>query len=130
MEPILLLLFNHTATDLQIEDAARSLGVARFESPPEEIRRLWQDVPPELDAIREYLAPVAAWVISKARAGDYILIQGEFGATWLMVQLAFERGLIPIYSTSERNANEEILEDGTVRLSHQFRHVRFRKYGE
>jgi len=129
MKPSLLLLFNHTPTDLQLEDATRALGVSRVESPPEEIRRLWQNVPPELDAIRKYLDPIAAWITSKARAGDYILIQGDFGATWLMVQLAFERGLVPIYSTTARNAFEEVVDYRAVKLTHQFSHVRFRRYG-
>ncbi|MEJ5359431.1 MAG: CRISPR-associated protein Csx20 [Desulfobacterales bacterium] len=130
MAPSLLLLFNHEPTPSQLEDAFRTLGVSLVEHPPQEIRRLWQSVPPELERIGGYLKPIAEWVSSVARAGDFILIQGDFGATWLMVNLAFEGGLIPVYSTTERKAVEEAVEDGTVKLSHQFKHVRFRKYGE
>jgi hypothetical protein len=58
-----------------------------------------------------------------------VLIQGDFGATFLMVNFAFEKGLIPIHSTTEREATEELQPDGSVRLSHRFLHKRFRKYG-
>ena len=126
----LLLLFNHTPTALQVEDARRSLGVAAIHCLPEDLKPVWDSVPPGLDAIEPHLAPVRSWVLQTARAGDYILVQGDFGATYLMVKFSFERGLIPVYSTTERNAVEEPAEDGTVRLSHQFRHVRFRRYGE
>ncbi len=126
----LLLLFNHTLTALQVEDARRSLGVVHIHNLPEDLRPVWDSIPAGLDAIEAHLAPVRNWVLQTARPGDYTLIQGDFGATYLMVKFAFEQGLIPIYSTTERKAVEEIFEDGTVRLSHQFRHLRFRKYGE
>lgn len=46
-----------------------------------------------------------------------------------MVNFAFEKGLIPIYSTTNREAVEEYGENGSVKMTHQFRHIIFRKYG-
>lgn len=129
MKPALLLLFNHEPTGLQLEDAARSLGVSRVEHPPEPLRFLWKAVPPDLESIRGYLEPIADWLSSKGCPGDFILIQGDFGATWLMVNSALEKGLVPIYSTTARVAIEETGEDGSINLLHRFKHVRFRKYG-
>ena len=63
------------------------------------------------------------------KKGDYILIQGDFGACFLMVQFAFEKGFIPIYSTTEREAVETHGEDGSVSLTHRFKHRIFRRYG-
>ena len=62
--------------------------------------------------------------------GDYALIQGDFGACYIMVNFAFEQGLIPIYSTTVREAIEEPKDDGSVKLVHQFNHQIFRRYGE
>jgi hypothetical protein len=87
-------------------------------------------VPPGLEKIEAYLEPIRAWVIESAQLGDFLLVQGDFGAVYLMVRFALEKGLIPIYSTTERVAAEEHKEDGSVTLTHHFRHVRFRKYGE
>jgi hypothetical protein len=130
MNPSLFLIFNHTPSELQLGDARASLGVEKIAALPEYLAPLWDSVPPETDSIRRHLEPIQAWVAGAAQPGDYILIQGDFGATYLMVRFALEKGLIPIYSTTERVAAEKQKEDGSVTLTHHFRHVRFRKYGE
>lgn len=126
----LLLLFNHQITDEQRKDASLSLMVSSIVEPPEAIRDIWKCIPPELEEIDPYLTPVRKWIEENGRKEDFILIQGDFGATYLMVRFALENGLIPIYSTTERLAAEEMQADDSVRLMHTFRHCRFRRYGE
>ncbi len=128
MSPTLILLFNHTLTEMQAADARASLGVGRIIEPPEDIAMAWAQVPPELDDLTEYLAPVFAWLASVARPGDLVLIQGEFGATCLAAREACRRNLIPVYSTTRREAREEHLPDGRVEIRHVFAHVRYRRY--
>lgn len=129
MGPTLYLLFNHTLTPEQYADAQESLGVGAFVEPPEPVRRLWGDIPAGAERISNELGLARGWLM-KAEPGDYVLIQGDFGACWLMVEFARSLGLRPIYSTTRREAQEELLEDGSVRLVHRFRHVRFREYGQ
>jgi hypothetical protein len=129
MSPKLFLLFNHRITADQQTDAQSSLAVSLFVEPPQPIRSLWKNVPPELPDIEDYLTPVKAWLSDMAVPGDYLLVQGDFGATYSIVCFAFELGLIPVYSTTERQVKEERLSDGTVKATHTFRHRRFRKYG-
>lgn len=130
MNHTLYLLFNHTLTEAQAADAYRSLGVSRIVEPPPAIRERWASVPPDLDDLADWLAPVFAWLAETARPGDHVLIQGEFGATCLAVRQAQRLGLVPVYSTTRREAHEEHMPDGTVHLRHIFAHVRFRRYGE
>jgi hypothetical protein len=125
----LFLLFNHEITERQAADARASLGVEALVPMPAAVGRVWGSIPPDLPAIREYLAPVRAWLDALASSGDYVLIQGDFGACWLMVGYAFDRGLTPMYSTTERAATEEVGPDGAVTLTHRFIHRRFRRYG-
>jgi len=127
--PILFLLFNHRLTPSQEADARASLGVAAIVPPPPEISRLWSEIPPEAERLGDTLAPARNWLAAQAAPGDFILIQGDFGATSLMVNAATQQGLIPIYSTTRRQAVEEHMEDGSVHLRHIFTHVRFRRYG-
>ncbi len=129
MRPKLLLLFNHHITNEQRKDAAASLAVSSIVEPPEAIRDVWKRIPPELPAIEDHLAPVMSWISRQADSGDYLLVQGDFGATYLMVRYAFDNGLIPIYSTTERQVAEEKQADGEVQLMHTFKHCRFRRYG-
>jgi hypothetical protein len=125
----MFLLFNHTITDAQIIDARKSLGVEKVIEIPNDLKVIWANIPPELECVCCYLEPVKTWLAMTAHAGDYALIQGDFGATYVAVRFAFKQGLIPVYSTTHREAEEEIQSDGSIRLVHRFEHYKFRKYG-
>ena len=124
----LLVLFNHTLTPSQERDARSSLGINKIVLPTDEIKRVWSQVPPDLETLWDYLAPVRSWLADTASPGDFVLVQGESGATFLVVNFCLENGLIPVYSTTERRAVEEHLSDGGVELRHTFCHVHFRQY--
>ena len=129
MTPRLFLLFNHKITPLQEADARLSLGVREIMEPSDEILMLWRRIPPNEEKIKGYLSPIRDWLEDQAEKGDYILIQGDFGACFLMVRFAFEMGYVPVYSTTEREAMETHGEDGSVTLTHRFQHRIFRRYG-
>lgn len=126
--PDLYLIFNHKITRLQENDARRSLGVERIVDLPLDLKEIWCNMPPELVEISEHLESVKQWLASKAKANDFVLIQGDFGACFLMVNFALERGLVPVYSTTKREATEEYGEDGSIRMTHRFEHRMFRRY--
>lgn len=127
--PRLFLFFNHTITPRQLTQARLELGVTEVMQPPAELSRRWANVPPAEERLLPWLQPVFAWLDEQAAPGDFVLVQGEFGACYLLVQHALERELVPVHSTTERHAREEQLPDGRVQLEHTFDHVRFRRYG-
>ncbi|WP_373500891.1 CRISPR-associated protein Csx20 [Desulfococcus sp.] len=129
MSGTLLLIFNHTFTETQKADALASLGVNRIVMPPEHIQAVWGQIPPDLPALSDYLAPVREWIVKQAKPGDHVLVQGDFGACYLMVQVAYEKGLIPVYSTTRREALETVQPDGTIKMVHHFKHQMFRRFG-
>lgn len=124
----LFLIFNHTFTYLQQTDARNTLKVVRIVEMPEDLKSLWSNVPPEFPEISNVLHPIRTWVGQNACPNDYVLIQGDFGACYLMVNFAFENDLVPIYSTTSRVVEEDLQPDGSIRLAHQFKHQIFRKY--
>jgi len=126
----LFLIFNHEITPVQESDARSSLGVQRIVDLPSDLKELWRQVPPDLTEISDYLGPVKTWLKSEGVKNDYVLVQGDFGACYILVNLALDIGLVPIYSTTAREATEEYDRDGSVKLVHQFRHKIFRKYGD
>ena len=127
MDPRMFILFNHSLTEAQRDDAKKNLGVGSFVTPPPELSAAWSQLPPDAPSLALVLAPVFQWLEREAHAGDYLLVQGDFGATFLLAQKAFSLGLTPLYSTTRREATEE--KDGdTVRIVHHFCHVRFRNY--
>jgi hypothetical protein len=125
----LFLIFNHEFTDDQIADARASLGVGYILKLPDELQNLWANIPPDLPEIGGYLKPLMDWDGLKAENGSYVLIQGDFGACYIMVNWALRHGLIPIYSTTKRVAEESVLDDGSVLNTHKFKHGIFRRYG-
>ena len=129
MPDSLFLIFNHNITSVQETDARNSLGVQRIIDMPSDIKELWQQIPPDLSKISSWLNPVKDWLAQNSIINDYILIQGDFGACYIMVDFAFKIGLVPIYSTTRREAVEEHDNHGTVKLTHNFKHVMFRTYG-
>ncbi|MFZ7110039.1 MAG: CRISPR-associated protein Csx20 [Desulfatiglandales bacterium] len=129
MASSLFLLFNHELTSLQEKDALVSLGVRNIQNPPRDLKAMWSQIPPELPGIDAYLRAIKEWLKGASKHGDYVLIQGDFGACFIMVNFAFSLGLIPVYSTTERVAVERQGDDGTVKLIHQFKHHIFRRYG-
>ncbi len=128
MTATLFLLFNHRLTAEQEADARKNLGVDRIARPPDNVQTLWRQIPPDMPVIGPFLEPVRQWLTAAAETGDYVLIQGDFGACYLMVNLAFAAGLVPVYSTTRRQASEETRANGDVELVHTFRHQGFRRY--
>ena len=127
--PSLFLIFNHIFTEEQKEDAREKLKINNFINMPDNLKIIWANIPPELDSISDFINPIKQWVLESSRPKDFVLIQGDFGACYLMVNFALKNDLVPIYATSKRQAKEDILPDGSIRLLHYFKHYGFRKYG-
>ncbi len=124
-----LLLFSHTLTQGQVEELERDWGVEVIEPLYPELQELWSSVPPHLDSLSQYLEPVLKWMGEMGTPGDVVVVQGNYGASYLAVNRAFDLGLIPVYATTKREMMETHLPDGSVRQERVFRHVRFRVYG-
>jgi hypothetical protein len=123
----IFLLFSHKLTQIQIDDAKESLGIDEFIYLPNELQELFSQIPADLKDIQKYLEPIDLFLINEAKKGDYVLIQGDFGAVWHFVKTSFEFELIPIYSTNKRIA-KEIFEGDKVIKTSEFEHTIFRKY--
>jgi len=127
----LFLLFSHSLTEDQKQDAQDSLGVSEFVSLPVELQQIFSNVPPELEELDEYLDPIINWINDNAfYESDYILIQGDYGATYSLVKYMTSRGTFatPIYATTERKWVDTLQEDGGTLTLRIFKHKRFRKY--
>jgi len=125
--PKLHLLFNHTLTQEQIADAKSSLGIDEFIYLTTELQQNWSNVPPDLEGLSSYLSPIEAYLKETIRRGDFVLVQGDFGAAYMMVNLVKSIGAIALYATTSREVIEETDGDRVVKES-IFKHGRLRKY--
>lgn len=102
-------------------------GIAEPVFPGPEIARLWKSVPPE-DTIPPYfLNKITTWLAGITGPRDYVVIQGEFGISFYVVQWCYANSRIPIYATSHRKM-KEIIDKEKIISRREFQHVNFRQY--
>ena len=122
------LLFSHQLTPPQIEELENKFGVDKIVYLPEELQNIWSNIPPELPTIKTHLQDVLSWLKENSNPGDLVLVQGEVGAVFIVVNFCIKEGLNPIYATTKREVSEEKLDDGTIQVNRKFSHVRFRQF--
>ncbi|MEJ5366427.1 MAG: CRISPR-associated protein Csx20 [Desulfosoma sp.] len=122
------LLLSHALSPAQEKELAQDWRAPLMRPMPEALKKLWGNVPPDTPSIGEWVQPVLEWVEGQAAPGDVILVQGDYGATFLTVSWALSKGLVPVYATTERLLEETVQPDGSVLQKRVFRHVRFRRY--
>ena len=123
----LFLLFSHTLTSTQESDAKASFGVEQFVTLPTELQKIWSNVPSDLDDLSDYLEPIKLYLQENATEGDVVLVQGDFGATYYMVNVVKSFELRAVHATTKRNVVEKVIDDKIVKTS-VFEHIRFRSY--
>jgi len=123
----MFLLFSHKLTDAQVLDAQKSHAIDEFVELPNNLKQLWGSFSPYAKSIKPSLREIIDFLDKNATKDDCVLIQGDFGATTLMVSYSLKAGLIPLYATTIRNSND-IKKDGKIIKTSIFEHVQFRKY--
>jgi hypothetical protein len=123
----MLLLFSHQLTDAQKQDAKTHLHVKEFLTLPNELQTVWSNIPPDIESLGTLLTPIKDFIQQNIQKGDIALIQGDFGATYIMVSFAKNLGVTPVYATTKRKVSETIESGKTVKKS-IFEHRRFREY--
>ncbi len=120
----LFILMSHIITSSQKEDARNTLGIEHFVVVPS---KWWGQIPADAKSVCSYTEEIESYLEVHARAGDMLLVQGDFGATVRMVYFAQTIGLTTIYATTNR-ISKEVIEGEKIITVREFRHVRFRQY--
>lgn len=123
----LLLIFSHELTPAQEKEARKKWGIKEFIPLPAELATKWANIPPMLEDLSDYLSDIFEWIDANADRADLVLVQGDYGATLMVVEYCLANGLKPIYATTERIVKEEKEGDRVV-TSREFQHVMFREY--
>lgn len=122
----LFILINHTLTSEQEEDARKNLNVDKIINIAD---AMWSDIDPSEKSIIKFVEVYKDKLKKQAKAGDVLLVQGDFGATYNMIRFAKNMGLIAVYATTNRIVSEQV-ENGKVVIKREFKHARFREYEE
>lgn len=125
---VMFILMNHELVQSQKEDALKTLKIDSFVLPPKNLQNLWEQIPPDKENIADIIEPILKWLANHSNQGDYILVHGDFGATFIIVSWALQHKRIPVYSTTYRKYENKTNENGEVVNVHTFKHVMFRRY--
>lgn len=124
MDKKLILLFSHQLTPQQLKDAKETLQCNKIIYLTDELLYKWQNITPETD-----IQIFKDFLVENAKVEDYVLIQGEWGTTYNMVNFAKEKNMIPIYSSTARKVIEEKSgSDNKVIKTSIFEHRGFYRY--
>ena len=123
----MFLLFSHKLTSEQIKDAKKNLGVEDFIYLPDELQIKFSNIPPEIDDIKEYANIFINFLKENASKKDYVLIQGDFGVVFWVVEFCKENNIKAVYATTKRVVKEQNINGKVVKIS-EFRHIKFRFY--
>lgn len=123
-------LLSHALTDAQVEDLRRNWSAEIVKTLPEELQRRWSNVPPDGPFPVGWLAPLIAWLEAETAEDDVVVVQGEPGCVYYVVNWCFRHRRLPLYAATAREAQEERRPDGTVITQRVFRHRGFRAYPE
>lgn len=124
----MVLMFSHKLTNEQIEGAQSQYSVEDFIYLPEELQEKWANVPARGELPEDYCDGFKAFLEKEKADTTYVLIQGEWGVTYRMVNWCKDNGFIPVYSSSERVYESQNLDDNTVKNVHYFKHVNYKRY--
>lgn len=124
----LYLLFSHTLTEEQERDARERFGIDEIILLPKVWLDIWSQVPAQSEKVKPYLKEIFAY-LDQVNKDDFVLIQGDFGATYMAVNHVKEKGATPIYATTQRNVVEKQIGNKSIKTS-VFKHIRYRVYGE
>ncbi|MCR4938720.1 MAG: hypothetical protein K5930_01265 [Treponemataceae bacterium] len=119
-------LLNHELTENQEKELSSKYNCTKIIYPAEELKAAWSQIPAVDRIDRNVIRSVTDW-LDGAEKGDVLIIQGEFGSTFMIVDYALRKELIPLHAVTKRVATEK--RDGEkVQRQYIFEHVCFRPY--
>ncbi|MBZ4644003.1 MAG: hypothetical protein JG767_1612 [Deferribacteraceae bacterium] len=124
----LFLIFSHSLTNKQINEINTKLKVDKIVNLPDNLQKLWSQIPPEGGLPVNEVKKITNFLGNNAKSGDYVLIQGDFGATFFVADFCLKNFLVPIYSTTKRISVEKEDKYGKISKTSIFEHLNFRKY--
>lgn len=126
MEKKVYCLMNHELTDVQKNELEKNWNCKDVVYPSKELSGNWSQVSTDSVVDRGLVEKVIGWM-SESEEGDCLVVQGEMGSTFMVVDWALGRGLVPLHAVSKRESVEE--KNGeTVVKRNVFSHVCFRRY--
>ena len=119
-------LISHQLLPEQKQELYDRFGIIELRYLPENLQQIWSNVLYD-DKYYTNLNEIIDYVFSILNKGDYVIVQGNWGYTYKLVEEAKKHNIIPLYAFSVRDSIEEII-NGEVVKTTKFRHQCFVEY--
>ncbi|MDR1491139.1 MAG: hypothetical protein LBT05_00210 [Planctomycetaceae bacterium] len=119
-------LLNHALTANQLTELREKFFAAEIIYPPKELALLWSEIPTVSELTVGHVAPFVEW-LSGAESGTVVVLQGEAGATFMLIDYCLQRRFVPVHAVTKRIARET-RNGETIHRDYIFEHVCFRRY--
>ena len=119
-------LLNHMLTQNQIAELKERFDITEIVYPSEELSKKWAQIPPSIELDFSIVKSVVEY-LNSASTGDIFIIQGETGASFMLVDYALKKHLVTIYAVTAR-VSKEVAAGEQVVKQNVFEHVCFRQY--
>ena len=126
----IILLFSHQLTESQLFELKNNYNIETILYLPNHLQEDWSNIPPDYKDIEKHLKNIKEYVL-KQKSKDsimYLLVQGEYGAVYHMVNFAFANNITPIYSASKRINESKKIDEDKIENIHYFKHIKFQHY--
>lgn len=122
-------ILSHELLNSQVDELKNTWNVDKIINLPEKLKSAWSNVNPSDDLEDDFnlVYKLKTFILENTNQEDYVIVQGEWGMTFTIVNMCFELNRVPIYATTERKTKETV-KDGQVHSEKVFEHIRFRKY--
>ncbi|MEA2049701.1 MAG: CRISPR-associated protein Csx20 [Campylobacterota bacterium] len=102
----MILLFSHKLCEEQIKYAKDEYNINKFVYLPKDLQYIWSNIDPDIENLHRVLEPIKEFLKTNISPSDFVLIQGDFGASFMMVNFVKDLIAIPVYATTKRIAKE------------------------
>ena len=120
----MFVLISHVLTQEQKSQALKVFGIEDIINIADDA---WSNISPSDENILYVLNKYKKELMLEAESGDILLVQGDFGATYNMINFAKNIGIKTIYATTKRIV-QELAIDGKLVTRREFKHEKFREY--
>lgn len=121
-----LALISHKILPEQEQELKNRFEIVDIKFLPENLQQIWSNVLFD-DKYYTNLNEMIDYMLSILNEEDYVIVQGNWGYVYKLVEEAKKNKIIPLYAFSIRDSSEDIINGEVVKIT-KFKHQCFVEY--
>ena len=127
-EKKIILIFSHILDSHQKTYLKDNYNITNYIYLPNNLQDIWSNIDPDIESLNECIEPIFEYITNNLQKDDLALVQGDFGATYTMVNFLKKLEILPLYATTKRVTKEYLNKENKLEKKSIFEFRRFREY--